>query len=292
MEILVGAGLTGIASQLKNISKEEAVEDYEKLRGTKCGAINQRSLVGNKAMDFFFFKHRIRTKSKRGVSFVEWLKGKKTEAEKRLINNLMKDRKSRINAEYDTFSLYLGSINAFKPIIARYLYCLLDPTTILDFSAGWGGRCLGAMSLDKNYIGFDTNTTLKEAYSGMKSIYPTKGKIEIVFKDSSKVDYSKYDYDMVFSSPPYYKKTRPTEKYEKMPDYKDRADFNERFFFPVVRNTYEHLKKGGVYCLNIPMDMYDDVKEVLGKADKKISLVITKRSESSKYKEYIYLWKK
>jgi hypothetical protein len=301
IEHLVGAGLSGLASELRDISKEDAIDDYEKLRDTPCNKINQNSLVGNKAMDYFFFANRLRTKGIRGISFPEWLKTDeyKKPYYQRLIKKSMESGNSLIKAKYAAFRLYSGSgtISAFKPIIARSLYCRYDPTTILDFSAGWGGRCLAAMSLDKNYIGFDTNKTLRPAYAGMKKLYPTKGDIRIEFRDSSKVDYSKYDYDMVFTSPPYFKKTKPTEKYEQMPEYSDRDDFNERFLFPVVRNTYKNLKSGGVYCLNIPMDMYEDVKTVLGATREKIPLVLRPRGKTAKnfggdYKEFIYVWRK
>jgi hypothetical protein len=82
-----------------------------------------------------------------------------------------------------------------------------------------------------------------------------------------------------------------------MPTYKDKDDFNERFFFPVVRNTYKHLKMGGTYALNIPIEMYEDIKPILGTPTTKIPLAIAKRGKSEGrlgggYKEYIYVWKK
>ena len=300
IELLIGEGLSRLAGELRDLTLQIAKQDYEKLRTTKCNAINEASLVGNKAMDYFFFSHRLRTKTAKGISFPDWLKTDeyKKPYYQRFIKKATDRGISLIRAKYAAFRLYSGSgtISAFKPIIARKLYCKYNPTTILDFSAGWGGRCLAAMSLDKNYIGFDTNKTLKSAYAGMLKAFPTDGKISIHFQDSSKVDYSKYDYDMVFTSPPYFKKTKPTERYEKMPEYKDRDDFNERFLFPVVMNTYKHLKSGGTYALNIPIDMYDDVKKVLGKSNSKIPLKIASRSKETKqggeYKEYIYVWKK
>ena len=78
-----------------------------------------------------------------------------------------------------------------------------------------------------------------------------------VHRDSSKVDYSKYDYDMVFTSPPYYM----LEKYENMPQYESNEDFNEKFLYPVIKNSYKYLKPNGHYILNIPISMYDDLKK-------------------------------
>jgi len=293
---LEGAGMKSVADRIKTITPDEALADYEALRAQKKGKINTRSNVGNKAMDIYFFKHRLATKAKGGQSFYEWIKGTplSTPSAKRLYEYNKAHGKSPTVALYDVFRLYKGSINAFKPLIARDLYLKYSPETVLDFSAGWGGRCLGAMSADINYIGFDTNKNLRSAYASMIKAYPHDCDVQIHFQDSSKVDYSKYTYDMVFTSPPYFQKTKPTEKYEGMPHYATREEFNEKFFFPVVENTYKHLQRGGHYALNIPQDMYADVKKVLGACSKKYPLQIQKRfaGKEGGYKEFIYVWNK
>ena len=54
-------------------------------------------------------------------------------------------------------------------MISKYLYEIYKPTTILDFSMGWGGRLVAAMTIPNiKYIGFDTNTDLINPY---KKIY-------------------------------------------------------------------------------------------------------------------------
>jgi len=290
--------LTGLASQLRTITKEDALDDYNKLKEVDCKVNNDTRHVGNKATDLFFLQYRLLTTTKKGMSFPESLKTDEYNKPyyKKFIEKAVKNGRSIIEAKYSAFRLYSGSISAFKPIIARRLYCMFNPTTILDFSAGWGGRCLGAMSLDINYIGFDTNIALKSAYKNMIKMYPHTSDVKIYFKDSSKVDYSKFKYDMVFTSPPYYLKTKPTEAYQNMPIYKDRDDFNERFFFLVVSNTWKNLQNNGVYALNIPIDMYNDIKPILGKAHKEIPLQISQRASEERlggnYKEFIYIWYK
>jgi tRNA1(Val) A37 N6-methylase TrmN6 len=292
-----GAGAVELSKEIKNITLEEAKEDYEKLVNIKCKLINPKSNIGNRAMDYFFFKHRLNTKTESGKDFVSFYNNKeylKSPSSTRLYKFGLDNGKNKTSSAYDVFRLYQGSINAFKPLIARQLYCKYMPKSILDFSAGWGGRCLGAMSLNINYTGFDTNKELKTAYEQMIKTYPHDSQAKVIFMDSSKVDYSKYDYDFVFTSPPYFKKTKPTEQYENMPVYETRDEFNEKFFFPVVRNTYKHLKSNGVYALNIPIDMYKDIKKVLGGADKKYLLTIQSRYADKEpvYKEYIYIWNK
>jgi 16S rRNA G966 N2-methylase RsmD len=289
--------------QLKPITKKEAKEDYNNLKNIKCSKINMGSLVGNKATDYFFFKYRLKTKSRKGISFIEFyndfIKNENEYMKKKFIKNIFEySKKNKINKElilYNIFRLYYGAISQFKPIIAKYIYCKYKPKTILDFSAGWGGRCLGAMSMNIDYIGFDTNKNLKIPYKKMIEFYEHTSKVNIYFVDSSKVDFSKFDYDMVFTSPPYYdEKIKAIETYEYMKNYKDKDDFNNKFFFPIVKNTYYNLKKNGIYALNIPIYMYNDIISILGKCNKKIPLQITDRhAEKVKQKEYIefiYIW--
>ena len=290
--LMIGKGLSAvsISNKIKNISLKEALDDYNKLVNIKNEDITQKEKIGNKALDYLFLKHRIKTKSRKGISFLELLKNDEIlnkEYVKKLINYGVNRGENLITAQYKMFQLYFGSINSFKPIIAKKIYSLFNPTTVLDFSAGWGGRCLGAMSLNINYIGFDTNINLKKSYDEMLKIYPSNSKVKIIFKDSSKVDFSKYNYDMVFTSPPYYLKNKPLENYENMPEYKDRDDFNNKFYFPVIINSFNNLKKNGVFILNIPNDMYEDTKKILGKCNKKLPLI---KIDRFKYKEYIYIW--
>lgn len=294
---IIGAGFLDLATKIKPITKQEALKDYEKLRAIDCKDINPRSNIGNNAMDYFTFKYRLNTKVKGKYDFPTFWKNKeylKSPSSIRLFEYGLDHGKDKYTSAFDVFRLYKGSANAFKPIIAKQLYCIYKPKTILDISAGWGGRCLGAMSMDINYIGFDTNTNLRKSYEGIIKTYPSDSDVKIFFKDSSTVDFNKFDYDFVFTSPPYYKDTYLTEKYENMPSYTSKEEFNENFLFPVVINSFNGMKKGGHYCLNIPIDMYEDVKQVLGKSTKKYPLHIQSRYSDKKptYKEYIYVWDK
>ena len=74
---------------------------------------------------------------------------------------------------------------------------------------------------------------------------------------------------------------------------KDYKDFNEEFLIPVIEKTYKHLKQGGYYILNIPDEIYKQLKKILGKPVNKIKLIKNYRTGGgNKYEEYIYVWKK
>ncbi len=300
LDELIGSGIShkNISKKIRNITLDEGINDYNNLRELKYKDIKPSTKTGNKALDYFFFHHRLETVGRTGISFFDFINDKE-KLNRPYIKKFIKNNpgKNKYDTLYRLFNLYFSSISSFKPSVARKFYLKHKPTRILDFTAGWGGRCLGAMSLDIDYIGFDTNKNLKSSYDGIIKNYKSNSNVKMYFTDSSKADFSKFDYDMVFTSPPYWmaSKTRLTEKYENMPEYQNKDDFINNFIKPVIENTYKHLKKGGLYCLNIPIHMYDDVKQILGKADSKELLPIQNRNNPQTdkiYKEYIYIWKK
>lgn len=291
-----------IASQIKNISYEDALNDYKKLRDIDYVKINPNSCIGNKAIDYFFFHHRLATKGPKGISFLDFIENKQLTQKNYIIKTVEYHKKKNkkqtpndtIKFLYHVFQLYYGSINNFKPMTAKYIYCKYKPNTILDFSAGWGGRLLSAMASNINYIGYDTNVSLVNAYNEMLKVYKTNGTAKIIFADSASVDYSNLMYNMVFTSPPYYK-NKLLETYENMPEYKSKDDFLNNFLYPVVKKTYTYLQLGGAYILNIPIHMYNDLIPILGEANEKIPLKITHRikmveDNENLYKEYMYVW--
>ena len=250
-----------IAKNIRNITKEDADIDYNKLKNIDFKDINMRCLIGNTYLDYYFFPYRLDTTTRKYINYYDFLDTELEEVKKkRYFKTFYKYyKKNKIRDEitfYKFFQIYYGSVNQFKPITAKYIYCKYNPTSIIDISAGWGGRMLGAISIDGlKYTGFDTNTELKKPYEEIIKDLNVENRIKIIFKDSSKVDYSKYDYDMVFTSPPYYM----LEKYENMPQYESNEDFNEKFLYPVIKNSYKYLKPNGHYILNIPISMYDYV---------------------------------
>lgn len=293
-----------IAKELRDITRKDAIDSYEELKQYHPTEPDF-SRIGLKTLDFFFLHHRIKAKTK-GISFYEAIKDTK---ERRHLNELVTRYKKKaikeydavglLKAQYQVFQLYWGSINQFRPTIAKWVYSTLKAKTgILDFSAGWGGRCLAAMSMGIPYIGVDANTKLEASYRNMTDLDNTK--VTMIFKPSEQVDFSTYDYDLVFTSPPYFM----IERYEKMPPYKSKEEFLENFFFPVTLNAWKHLKRGGNMALNIPEEMYDAVKPLLPKVTHHLLLPLSNRhptnakklqtlgKEDKERNEIIYVWHK
>jgi len=273
----------------KQISPEEALSDYGKLRlykGTKLGF----ALVGNKATDYFFYPHRIKVRKsgKKLSKFEAWNDPEHRSKIKAVANRISKSGTYNDSDLRGALDFYFGTVNQFKPSNAVAIYNRFKPKRILDFSAGWGGRCLGAMALDIDYIGIDSNMKLKAPYRKMVESYPSNSKVRMIFQRSETVDFSKLGYyDMIFTSPPY----EMLEKYEGMKDYGDK--FYDDFFIPVINESYKYLASGGILALNMPKEMYDVMKTLTDREIKKIKMPIQNRFKDDKKSfEWIYWLKK
>jgi hypothetical protein len=299
-----------LVQRIRPIEKSAALKSYEELKAFDCSKPLSLTREGTKALDYFFFKHRLAAKTKKHISFLNILKNTKSykylkNKTKKLkkYNQLTKKRTpdQQLQNQYGVFQLYYGTINQFRPTIAKTLYCLLKPkVAILDFSSGWGGRCMAAMSLGIPYIGFDANKKLQSSYTKMVKLLEPSATVQMTFQPSETVDFSKYEYDLVFTSPPYF----TLEEYEGMPKYEKDRGFLDVFFLPVLRATWLNLKSGGHLALNMPKDMYDPVRRCLPKVWKKLKMPLMDRHAEgaalgkeledgpTKRFEYIYIWKK
>lgn len=301
-----------IAAELRSITEAEAVADYERLKKEPCVAGSpQKTRAGLKALDYFFFRQRLETKNQHHLSFYDALKDKQIMARinekiRTVRGKSVEDLKKAgtlLKTQYNLFQLYYGAVNQFPPSMARSIYCKYKPKkAILDFSAGWGGRALAALSLGIPYIGIDTNKSLKAGYEAMRKLYEPAGQLQMMWQPSETVDFSKLDYDLVFTSPPYFM----IEEYKGMKGYEGKKNFIDSFFVPVVKSAYTHLAAGGTMALNMPVEMYEYVRGCLPRLSTKLTLPVSQRyakagnakgkaillNDAEDRFEYIYIWKK
>jgi hypothetical protein len=285
-----------IAKNIKPITLEDAEKDYLNLVNTKpIPPITSNK--GNKFIDYFTFLEKLETVGKKGISFWDFWENKSMYLKKKYVQNLYNylNENEKTNKDYklfDIFRVYFGSISIFKPVIAMNIYNRYKPTSILDFTMGWGGRLVGACALNiPKYTGIDLNKNLKKPYEDMINTLKELGtttKIKLIFQDALSVDYSKINYDMVLTSPPYYN----TELYTGT-NKLTKEEWNENFYKPLFYKTYKNLKKNGYYILNVSTNIYNDILiKMLGKANKIISMYAPRANKikQKEYKEFIYIW--
>lgn len=293
-----------LSKQIREYSSEDIAKDYARLRHIGCNAKNQstKMLVGNRVVDAFTFNERLNTVGSKGISFYDFWKNREFYSRKKYVKKYLafanrQHQQTPAKVWYNLYRFYFTSINCFRPLVAMEYYCMFSPKCVLDMTAGWGGRLVGACALDiPNYIGIDNNLALKEPYQRLCAFLQpqTKTQIDMRFCDALSVDYSVLDYDMVFTSPPYY----DLEQYgtRDSTTVRTREEWDNAFYRPLFQTTFQYLAKGGHYCLNIPVEIFERVgRDVLGEPWKRISLKKSDRQQtdsSKKYVEYVYIWRK
>jgi hypothetical protein len=287
-----------IVQELNPISSLEIDAEFRRLRELKCkGAIAAAAgvVLGNKIVDFFTMVERLATKGHVGVDFYTFWYNRayyrRLDYVKKMLDYYQVRNIAEIRKWKYIFNLYFSSISIFRPVMSMEVYCKFVPkVAVLDPTMGWGGRLVGACALDlPKYIGIDSNRELDMPYREMCAFLQktTKTKIELFFQDALTMDYSKLDYDMVFTSPPYYN----IEVYSGMTE-KTKEEWNTTFYKPLFERTWKSMRSPGYYCLNIPLEVYESSAEsILGKCWKKIPL--KKRGRGvNEYEEFIYVWRK
>jgi len=286
-----------IVKELKDVTLHEVLKDWVEIAAKSPETIenlNGRSRLGCNLIDYYFFEQRIETIGNKGINFFQFVDDIENYKKKKYIqtlltycdnNNRYKD--SIIKKYYYCYGLCFGRINAFKITNALQIYNNHTPSVaVMDPFCGFGGRLVGAMMKNINYIGIDLNKDLEDGYNKLLNDFreKTTSKIELLFQDSNTIDYSKYKYDMVFTSPPY----ENIEIYKHM----ERKNIQEwtKFYKEVFQKLWDNLQRGGKYIININENIYTKILEPL--FGPSVESILLKKSSKNDYKEYIYIWKK
>jgi|TARA_R110000787_G_C13387878_1_gene442380 hypothetical protein len=253
---------------------------------------NRNSFYGNPFLYHFQLKNLLKCRRDKGPTIYE-IFGDDEGRDKLLSQTLKKNRGGRTAAGnvYECFRINKGSIVMFKATTAKYLYKKYNAKSVLDPTAGWGGRMLGAWALGIDYIGMDLNTEMSPAYDKMiNKLRDTKDtKMDMIFGDCLLQDFSKFNYDMVLTSPPYIN----MEVYEHMPKWQSDEDYYLKFLIPLWDKCMTNMVSGHV-CFNISPKMYEEaVKYGLPIShDEDLLKQQLGQKQNKKKQDKIYIWKK
>ena len=160
-----------------------------------------------------------------------------------------------------TLRKYIAS--QFRPSAAKAIYDYFNAEHVLDLSMGWGDRLAGAAASKsvKGYVGIDPNINLFKGYYEQVKYYSEfiDNKKAFAFKLGCAEDEKliiQDQYDMIFTSPPYYDK----EKYDQSENqsyikYKAFDNWMNNFLNKAITIRTPNLRVGGHLILNIS-DIY------------------------------------
>tara|TARA_R100000664_G_scaffold21835_1_gene31233 strand:+ start:1552 stop:2430 length:879 start_codon:yes stop_codon:yes gene_type:complete len=248
---------------------------------------NTRSFAGNKIIYHYMMPHLLRVyRDTKNYELLVDIFADPTKKKKWIDQTIKINRRKKLDyiEPVDIFECYRlcrGSIQFFKPATTKYLCSKFGATKMLDPTAGWGGRLLGARSLGIEYTGIDTNVNLKPQYDKMIEKYGGN----MIYDSCLNVDFSQIDYDFVLTSPPYMN----LEKYECMELFSSNENYYREFLIPLIEKCKKYIKNNGVVCINISDYMYTDYLKYGGNKCNAI-LPLKQQMGGKKCKEFIYIW--
>jgi hypothetical protein len=102
-----------------------------------------------------------------------------------------------------------GRVANFRPLVARAIIDRFSPPggRVLDYCAGFGGRLLGSLSLDRYYFGVDASALqvrgLKKMWKALRAMARGTAELHHARAEEFLVGIPSDSIDLVFSSPPF-----------------------------------------------------------------------------------------
>jgi SAM-dependent methyltransferase len=181
-----------------------------------------------------------------------------------------------------TFSKTAGVSN-FRPTVAKAIYekYSVDGDCVIDFSAGYGGRLLGCMPLNRHYIGMDPCRRqirgLRKMKTTLEKLVDIKAKVELYQACAEDLlpEIEEKSATLVFSSPPYFNherySTEKTQSYLRFPEYND---WLRGFLGKVLEESHRILKNHGYLIINVAdLKKYNIAQDTLNLASLHFTLV-------------------
>jgi hypothetical protein len=266
----------------KTLSNDILETEFKKLCKYDANK-NERCFAGNSILYHYQLDNLCKVKVK-GKSFYETMMDDEKREKTWIMANKYANGSRPNNPALRLFEVYRrcsGAVVFFKPTVAMYVYKQMNATSVLDFTAGWGGRLLGAQALGIQYTGIDTNTDLKPAYDEM-----LKRGGKMIWDDALNVDFSQIDYDCVLTSPPYIN----LEIYPHMSEWKSSKVFYTDFLIPLIEKSRKHIRRNGKVCINISPSMYEDLIKFGYEPCKQSINMLQQKVRGKDKKDMIYVW--
>jgi len=163
------------------------------------------------------------------------------------------------NSTVDTYTLreYLFTkfteCTQFKPSVALHFfkkYCF--GKRILDPCAGWGDRLIGAIAFGaKEYLAFDPNTNLTLGHDAMKLLTSNPDNFEVIYEPFENSNLLGREFDIVFTSPPYFDLERYSGENQSMDNYTTFNEWCNSFLAPLLNKSWDTLVPGGIMCIHL-----------------------------------------
>lgn len=139
----------------------------------------------------------------------------------------------------------------FDITLVLSLLKIFKPTNMLDFSAGWGDRLIGAISYGTKYTGVDPSECMEPIYKNIINTLSSNPNDYTVIKSPfEKVKLKENTYDFVFTSPPFFKLEIYEDSETQSSSY-NLEKWKKKFLFPSIEKCSKYLKNNSYFTLYI-----------------------------------------
>ena len=148
----------------------------------------------------------------------------------------------------------------FKPSLAKHIINFFGAKKVLDFSAGWGERMLGALAAGvEEYLAFDPNLTLQAGHSLALRTHGTAQQQQLFAIryepfESSNLSPEDFTADLVFTSPPFFNlevyTTAEHSRGQSIQSHKGVSSWLVKFLFQALKKAWSCLSRGGHMALH------------------------------------------
>lgn len=152
--------------------------------------------------------------------------------------------------------------STFRVTLAKAIMKQFGSKRVLDPSAGWGDRALGAAAASvEYYLGFDVNSNLQRPYSELSEFLKRRGHdVELVLQDFLTTELPPCSFDTVLTSPPYFDLEVYSDDEAQSIHGRDTVDaWTTGFLLPYLEKAWTALSVGGnllLYILEVKGDSY------------------------------------
>jgi len=151
-----------------------------------------------------------------------------------------------------------GRVANFRPLVARAIIDRFSPPggRVLDYCAGFGGRLLGSLVLDRHYIGIDASELqvqgLKKMWNALRVMARGTAELHHARAEDFLFKIPAHSIDLVFSSPPFF----DTELYgsdsaQSALRYPKYQDWLRHFLEVIIVEARRVLRPEGIFIINI-----------------------------------------
>jgi hypothetical protein len=152
--------------------------------------------------------------------------------------------------------------NTFKPQLLSGMIKLFKSKSVLDISAGWGDRLIGAIASEVNYLGVDPNDDLFEGYKHIMKAFVKNGNflkgqsensLEVSYKNDKNTykvicspfqtaNLGTYECDLIFTCPPYFDLEIYSDKEtQSVKQFSELSAWEEGFLYVSLKKAWDKL---------------------------------------------------